>query len=300
MVVSERQATPNLRTYWRHAAGIAIGAIFVLSMIDGRVPAFMSLEFLFHRGPSQSPFTPAYLAVMSILVLLPAIGILAPLYGGRLNLYTRMRRPLRLVLGILLVPVILDWLFGTFASFFGTEAGIAVAFSTGAVVVAAYGLAVSLLGRQGEEPTFFRPVATLYLLVYMVWCLGSGALAAAQAVWIAGDRPYCIAVSGHPRGLNRAGEMDGPYGSIRSVLDLAGNRLYTYLTGYKDSSRWFFHGLLLVGSGPQAAPATGVEVWNWSRITMTFDRLPRAADQLNSPFNACRPVRHFLFRVGLG
>ncbi|ATG47723.1 hypothetical protein CEW89_09180 [Celeribacter ethanolicus] len=82
-----------------------------------------------------------------------------------------------------------------------------------------------------------------------LWSLGTMALAASQIIAKTQGAPYCVARSGAP---------------IHSIAELRGLAFYTDETGFKSTSRWTFHGVLL----------TENQAWNWSPQRLRFDPIP--------------------------
>jgi len=73
-----------------------------------------------------------------------------------------------------------------------------------------------------------------------------------QARWIADGSPYCIAH--HRRDTE-----------VRSLPEMRGFSFFTTNTGYKSTSKWYFHGLLIVDrQGEQM-------IYNWSPRRWRFD-----------------------------
>lgn len=108
-----------------------------------------------------------------------------------------------------------------------------------------------------------------------LWSLITPFSVAWSARAIAEDASYCIARH----------QTDRP---VRSWADLRGVSFHTNKSGYKDSSVWYLHRVMLVDRG------SGVEAWNWSPRAMRFDRLERADELSVTSFDACRPKPGFL------
>ena len=102
------------------------------------------------------------------------------------------------------------------------------------------------------------------------WSLVAMPVTAVQAIALADGQPYCLAIHGL-----------GP----ASLTDLHGITFRTDRTGYKDSSRWYFHGILMSAGN----------VWNWSPRPMRFDGVGRPDGQLEDPRDACVPEPNWLF-----
>lgn len=119
------------------------------------------------------------------------------------------------------------------------------------------------------------------IVVLAIWSAASGVLAGTQAVTLADRYPYCIATS--TRG--------SPYGPLRSLFELRGTNFYTEHTGYKDSSRWYFHAVLIVSA------EQGRRYWNWSILRLRFEPI-ECFERLVEPIQgACLPETDFLSRL---
>jgi hypothetical protein len=120
-----------------------------------------------------------------------------------------------------------------------------------------------------------QDLASLGVLVSAVgaaWSLLVAPLVLVSAAVTANGNPFCL-----------ARHEEGP-APITSILDLRWFSFITTDTGYKHSSRWYFHGLLLV-TGPD-----GSRSYNWSPRRLRFERVERPELLLVPPAGACSPV----------
>ncbi len=108
-----------------------------------------------------------------------------------------------------------------------------------------------------------------------VWSLICVPVVMAQASRVAQGAPFCM-----------ARHEPGP-SPVRSLWDLRGFSLHTTLSGYKDTSRWYFHGLLL------AETPEGERFFNWSPRRMRFDPIDRPDLFVAGLRDACTPRDHF-------
>ena len=113
-----------------------------------------------------------------------------------------------------------------------------------------------------------------------LWSLATPVAVAASATLVAGQDAYCIA-------------RHAPDRPILAWAELRGAGFHTDRSGYKDSSAWYLHGVMLVQRDG------GVEAWNWSPRLMRFDRLARPDDLIASPFGTCQPAQGFLGGLSL-
>ncbi len=113
-------------------------------------------------------------------------------------------------------------------------------------------------------------------LAVAIWSLGSGVMVARQAVTLAAGQPYCLAAHGGP--------------AFASLADLRGAALFTERGGFKSTSNWYFHAVLIV-----ADPA-GVRLYNWSHRARAFAPISAETDsRLIAPVHAsCTPRAGFL------
>lgn len=126
-----------------------------------------------------------------------------------------------------------------------------------------------------------RWLAFMPIVGVTLWSLGVGVSAADQAKRIANGRPYCIATT-------TAAAPKRDYGPIQSLEELRGVRLYTWATGYKSTSSWYFHAVLIVG---ETQP---FEYWNWSIRRTQFEPFVEPEGFHVTLKDACRPVASFL------
>jgi hypothetical protein len=127
-------------------------------------------------------------------------------------------------------------------------------------------------------------IAIIPIVGLTLWSLSTGASAAYQASGIADGRPYCIATT-------TAAIPGQDYGPIRSLEELRGVRLYTWATGYKSTSSWYFHAVLIVGIEQP------LQYWNWSISRSRFEPFVEPAGFHASVKQACQPVGSFLSRL---
>lgn len=170
---------------------------------------------------------------------------------------------------------------GLFFSFFAgafSGAGSEIVWLYGFTLTLAVAASVLLLADDQTKPWW--PFLTIGLLlvpfVAAIWSLAAGVVIYRQAEQLSGGQPYCIA---------HHNDREDP---VSSLADLRGLMFYTTFSGYKDSSHWYFHGLLLVGRGQH------LNVFNWSPRHLRFDLLQKPQVQFIDPRKACRPRLDFL------
>lgn len=249
----------SLGRWWDvQAGGLVLAGLMQL-------PGDMALSQL--AGPGASAGLTAVAAFVDLVPALPLALALAGLAGGRI--------PWGLALGLTLVSALPAAVLTLLASY---DTG------GGAEIILAEGLALSLavwgmlwcLAGQGVPGRALHGLAVLAALC----SLATPFAVARQARLLADGAAFCIARH----------EADRP---IRSWAELRGASFHTNRSGYKDTSSWYLHGLLLVDR------VQGIEVWNWSPRHLRFDPLPRAGQLVVSPFRTCTPVPAFLGRLSL-
>jgi len=107
-----------------------------------------------------------------------------------------------------------------------------------------------------------------------IWSLASVGAITLQANNISNGRPFCLA----PHSLNS---------DTQSFAQLRGLTFYSTSSGYKSTSRWYFHGILLVEADD------GIEAYNWSPRRLAFHRIGQPQKFIASPLTACTPQREF-------
>jgi hypothetical protein len=220
----------------------------------------------------------------TLLILIPSALFLLGLYrfGQRKRLIT-IRRICVFFLVIAFVDLPLTFLVGIF----GTEASLLIQIGVALSVAAANIFFVCAL-HQLEHGKTTIPIGSALggspAICLATWSLLQVPVVLAQATYLAGGRPFCIADTGAVK--------HNYYAPVRSVFDLRGTNFYTGVTGYKDSSRWAFHGVLIVRD-----QLIGDEYWNWSISRMRFEPRPGSTPYVIDWRRACTPEPNALFRL---
>ena len=158
--------------------------------------------------------------------------------------------------------------------------GAVIALAQGATLVLGPAAALVLFSRIRRGRPVWRGTATDLWFALSVaaalWSVAAGVAAGWQAASRAAGQPYCLA---------RHTSAAAP---VTSLADLRGFVFYTTATGYKDSSNWYFHGLLIVD-----APS-GRQVYNWSPQRLRFDLLGHPDRFIAATLKACEPQARFL------
>ena len=161
------------------------------------------------------------------------------------------------------------------AALSGAGAGLALVHGISLTVVVAGSI---LLLSAGSAPRKIGLFALIFPVVVAIWSLGSAVAVAFQADKIANGRAFCLAP-------HRA------HSDVVSFAQLRGLSFYSTSTGYKSTSRWYFHGILLVEN------ANDLEAYNWSPRRLAFQRIERPERLIVSPLNVCTPKSDFLGKL---
>lgn len=215
-------------------------------------------------------------SILTLIVLAPVFPVLAALI---LRLTDR-----RLARPVALVSAAVTGIVGAFLSFIAmafSSAGELITLIHGVTLTLALVVSILLLGPAASEAgrvviqrMFYAPV------IVSVWSIAAAFVVVASATLIAAGNPFCLAVHGDRK-------------PVASLADLRGLSFITTRSGYKDSSRWYFHGVLLV------AEPTGTTVRNWSPRRLSFSQVAEPGILLDDPSKECEPTRQFLRRLRL-
>ncbi len=236
------------------------------------------LEFpIFSEGLSLPEHFSLFLLVFYLAANMFRFAPLYPLLLALIRGLTNFRLPR----GLAIVLAGLAGLFGfvfTLLILAFSGAGGELVFMHGITLTVAVCASLLLLSpKQGVECEFFR--LSWFLLMVpasaAVWSLVSAGEVVQSANRIAGDHPFCLA------------RHTGSTTPIRTFAQLRGFSFFTNASGYKSTSRWYFHGLLIVQGD------NGGEFYNWSPRNMRFDRIPRPSKMLVSPIGACNTTKDF-------
>lgn len=107
-----------------------------------------------------------------------------------------------------------------------------------------------------------------------VWSLLSVPAVVFQAHQTAAGSPFCITHHNSSSVVN-------------SLWDLRGFSFYTTASGYKSTSTWYFHGILIVDGDD------GLGYFNWSPRHFQFDRIDHPERFIASLENLCTPSSAF-------
>ena len=157
-----------------------------------------------------------------------------------------------------------------------TGAGSLLATVHGLSLTLAVSASILMLATQNRSKPFKTAPVILLLapLAVALWSLVSGVAVVWQANRLADNHAFCVAAHDHSA-------------PIRTFAQLRGLSFYTTASGYKSTSRWYFHGLLIVKTD------TGKDYYNWSPRRMKFQQIKHPERFKISPLNVCRPHTDF-------
>lgn len=205
---------------------------------------------------STAPLVPFLLIIMKFFLGLSIGRSLADGIGA-----------LSAVLGLLL----------TLASVALSGAGMALSLWHGLTLTGAVVTSILLFSNK-DQLTLKSPLVLVFSFAVLVgaWSLLTIPTIAFQAHKIANGRAYCI-------------EPHGSQSGIMTLSGLRGLAFYTTASGFKSTSRWYFHGVLLVED-----TADVLEAYNWSPRGMTFHRIEHPNRFIQNPLGVCIPRNGFL------
>jgi hypothetical protein len=215
---------------------------------------------------------------LSALRLLISVAPFSPLAASLLRL-TR----LRLMKRVALPAVVVIGVFGAILSFFFagfSGAGGHIALLHGMTLTASVSASFLVLCRGEVSSSMIFPSFLILPALASAWSLFTGVVVAASASAISDGNPYCLASHGERK-------------AVSSLAGLRGFDFYTTRTGYKDTQKWFFNGVLLVQKGDDRA------VYNWSAARLRFDYLSTPWLLIDDPSKECLPRRNFLTSLPL-
>jgi hypothetical protein len=172
----------------------------------------------------------------------------------------------------------------SFAGVLGTDAAVGVFFLISASLFMWDILLCSIGSRIADRGSVMgllpASVPGVFIAAVAVWSILSGVSAAAQASWLAGGKPYCIAVPTSP----------WPYKEARSIFDLRASQTFEERRD-RTTQIQNFHAILLVR-------VSDVEdrLWNWSIARVSWSARSELPPSLHET-GVCVPKASFLSRL---
>jgi hypothetical protein len=161
--------------------------------------------------------------------------------------------------------------------FFTIASGVLSLFSTtqllhGLTLTMALGFGFLIWTRKDGKvrPSRFAKLGIAVSVIAALWSLLTVPMILIQTRVIAGGSPYCIA-------------QHAENSPIETLHQLRGFSFYTTETGYKSTSEWYFHGLLIVDDADEA------RIYNWSPRRWRFDLVQRPDALIKPVANVCVP-----------
>lgn len=186
------------------------------------------------------------------------------------------------LMGMRLIPVTLAVTLGAVSIAAGLFVTVASsAFSLGSDTELLHGVSLSIAvgssfliwsGDKGKpRPSRFAKLGILVTTVTALWSLSTVPMILTQARHIAAGSPFCIA-------------HHAPNSPIEALHELRGFSFYTVSTGYKSTSEWYFHGLMIADHPEEQ------RVYNWSPRRWRFNLVERPDTLIEPVRNACVPT----------
>jgi hypothetical protein len=246
---------------------LTLAATFIIMLGLAPSPrAFFAHTLSSPRGFAALPFT------FDLIALAPFLPFVITLAAAIANI--RLPRGFALLTIAIGVPCTLG------AAAVSGPGGLHVLILGAATTLAIAGAIAATARIPGAAgPRRFALICLGLALAAAIWSLAAVGVVAAGAQNLANGRPFCVA-------------HHGKDAEVTGIADLRGLRFFTTRAGHKDSSRWYFHGLLLI-DGPD-----GVAAWNWSPRALAFHPLRRVG-RTTPVDDACTPRHGFWRGVGL-
>ena len=211
--------------------------------------------------------------LFSATALVPVIPILFAGLRFGLNKPLRSYVTIPILLAVLIFGGLLTVVLAAFSG-----AGAVIVLIHGSSLTVAVAASVHLLARDATKGDVksFAGVALIYPAVVALWSIAASIYALGHAHFLANGRNYCFAEHAAMR-------------QLQSPLLLRGLSFYTTATGYKSTSRWYYHGLLIIDRDGDP------QVYNWSPRRLHFDRIENPKGHIAGIEWACTPSE-YVFR----
>lgn len=214
-----------------------------------------------------------------ILFSTTALAPVVPILFASLRL--GLSKPLQsyVTVPILLAVLIFGGLFTVVNAGF-SGAGTVIALIHGSSLTVAVAASVHLLARDPTKGDLksLAGVAILYPAVVALWSITASVFALGHAHFLANGQNYCFADHAAMR-------------QLQSLMLLRGLSFYTTATGYKSTSRWYYHGLLIIDRDGDK------QVYNWSPRRLHFDKIENPTGMIAGIERACTPSENVFKRV---
>lgn len=231
------------------------------------------IQFPYSPAPEHAPlWMNAAMVAIFIAPFVPILGVIT-------KFFLRLSISQPIAYGIGALSSVLG-LFLTLVSVAFSGAGSALLFWHGLTLTGAVVASVLLLSNRFKL-TPKSPSVLVFLCAVLVgaWSLLTVPAIVFQAHKLANGRAYCIAP--------HRSQAD-----ITALSEMRGLTFYTTSSGFKSTSRWYFHGVLLVEEN-----ADVLEAYNWSPRRLRFYRIERPRELIRTPLDVCTPRDGFLSRL---
>ncbi|WP_319774544.1 hypothetical protein [Breoghania sp.] len=242
----------------------------ILIITIGLIPTLDIYKyFLFEH---EIKFNLPYLIITAGLALPPLLVL-----SGLLVAFTcwRLNRVIAWLLALVVLFGFLSWVMG--AAALAAPGATLIWFRALALALSSLALLRLLTSAPSPAPSSRLAWTMIGIAAAIsVWSLAGMIWISYSASAIAGDRPYCLAF--HSREVK----------PVRSFSELRYFSFFTTYSGYKRSSHWYFHGVLIVNA------KEGRQVYNWSPRRFAWDRVHNPEILLENPVSACDPKAEFM------
>jgi len=261
------------------------GTISFGSVILANLLSMVSEEVAFAAKTRSLQYVP---------LLLPAVFLISALFSNTSRWTSRLARVAKYLAIICSVITVLDLAPLAFASGPAFNVSILILFSGFFLQILVFSLARQLV-KAPDNSLRITPqgsIACASVLFVILFSVTSSIAVVIQTLRIADGHPYCIAMADTDKITRRSSPYG--YGTIRNWEILRGSRFSTTKTGYKSTSKWYYHAVLIVGrqSGER-------EYWNWSISRLNFHKIQRPDLKIATPINGCQVRDSFFSKLPL-
>jgi len=123
---------------------------------------------------------------------------------------------------------------------------------------------------RNPRPSRIAKLGIAGTTITALWSLLSVPMILIQSYAVADGSPYCIA-------------HHSPGSPVEAIYELRGFSFYTVATGYKSTSEWHFHGLMIVDHPDKQ------RIYNWTPRRWRFDLVERPDVLIEPVRNVCVP-----------
>lgn len=216
------------------------------------------------------------LPVLLFLLVFVQLSTLTPLALGTIRIATSARfQPS--IASLLSHTVVFFGMAATLlaAAISGVGSVLMLALGTSYTCAIASSLSLFAMSPHTRMRTLFSMCGLLIATAGSIWSIQTVPSIILQATSLAKTAPFCL------------GRHTSQHSPVTKFSDLRGFSFYSTGSGYKDSSRWFFHGILIVGTGNNR------QYYGWSPRIQEFFKIERERSYIIPLRNSCKPTERF-------